>query len=199
VPRFVRAYPKVRLRVVEETTPELRRALSAQQLHMAVMLDTERDAQLGIERLVEEGVYVVGSKATGLPKGKLADFRMLAGQPLIQLPQETQLRVQVERALATHRIDGDTRIEINSLALLGFVEKGLGISLLPVSAIESHARKKRLSYTLMRDFRFCWCLAVVKSRPRTAAMSEFERMLKELLADIVGRGEWPSAQCKWNR
>ncbi|AOW12744.1 hypothetical protein LPB72_17210 [Hydrogenophaga crassostreae] len=199
VPRFLRAFPKVKLRIMEGATPDLRRALNARQLQMAVILDTEQDAGVKLESLVDEGVYLVGNKSAGIPAGKRANFRMLAGQPLIQLPHETHLRVQVEKALEKLRITGDTLIEINSLNLLGFVEKGLGIAVLPTSAVESYVRKHDLSYTLMRDLTFSWCVATLRSRPRTAAMNEFETVLKQLLGDIVGRGLWPSARCTWAR
>jgi LysR family transcriptional regulator, nitrogen assimilation regulatory protein len=199
VPRFLRAFPKVKLRIVEGATPDLRRALNARQLQMAVMLDSEQDADLVLESLVDECAYLVGNKSSGIATGKRASFRVLAGQPLIQLPHETHVRVQVERALAKLRIQGDTLIEINSLNLLGFVERGLGVSVLPASAVESYPRKQALSYTLMRDFTFSWCIATLRSRPRTAAMNEFAIVLKQLLGDIVGRGLWPSARCTWVR
>lgn len=197
VPRFVRAFPKVGLRIVEGTTPELRDGLNSRRLHLAVMLDVEPDTALLQRRLVDEGAYLVGSKATVFPPGKQADFRMLAGQPLIQLPQETHVRKRVEQALEKHRITAENLLEINSLSLLGFVEKGLGITVLPTSAVESYPRKRYLSYTLMRDVKLSWCLASLKLRPRTAAMNEFENELKHLLSEIVGAGSWRSARCMW--
>lgn len=199
IPRFLHAFPKVNLRVVEGATPELRRGLASRQLHLAVLLDTEKDPLLSLESMVDEGVYLVGSKSAALPAGKRADFKMLVGQPLIQLPLETHLRDQVERALAKHRVNVDTRVEINSLSLLlGFVEKSLGITVLPASAVESYAHRAHLSYRLMRDFHFSWYLATLKSRPRTAAVNEFEAVLKRLLSEIIGQGHWPSARCMWS-
>lgn len=197
VPRFVRAFPKVRLRVIEGATPDLRVGINTRRLDLAVMLDTEQDDALRQVPLVDEGVYLVGDRSAGIPVGKKADFRLLAGRPLIQLPQETHLRRQVEQALFKHRVNPHNSIEINSMALLGFVEKGLGIAVLPSSAVESYENKEQLSYTLMRDIRLLWCVATLKTRPRTAAMNEFEGVLKELLAEIVLAGRWPSATCKW--
>lgn len=197
VPRFLRAFPKVKLRVMEGTTPELRSALLARQMHLAVMLDTEPDPALIQAPLIEEGAYLVGNKSAGIPAGKRADFRMLAGQPLILLPQETHVRKHVEQALEKLRINVDSRIEINSLSLLGFVEKGLGITVLPASAVESYPRKRYLSYTLMQNIELSWCLATLKSRPRTAAMNEFETVLKQLLLEIVDAGLWRSARSTW--
>ncbi|HMO45963.1 MAG TPA: LysR family transcriptional regulator [Rubrivivax sp.] len=194
IPRFLRLYPRVRIHITEGTTMDLRRALKARQLHLAVLTEVERDSELTLAKLAVEGACMIGPKSAGLSPTKALDLKQVAKQPLIMLPHTTRIRYQLERVLAKARVDANTIIEVNTLLLMKFVEAGMGFTILPACAIAGSPAKDRLSYTNIQGFESHWGLATVKRRPRSAAVNAFEAETRALLRELIEGGKWPSAR-----
>lgn len=188
IPQFLQTYPNVTLIVNEGSTTELRRALKARQLDMAIMLYGESDAELHQEPLVKECVHVVGSKDQGFEVSVGLDLKVLAGKQMVMLPQETYLRSKIDRELGEFGASANIIVEINSLTLLSFVEQGLGVTILPAIAVD--VDNPKLSFAPINGLEVSWAVATLKARPRSAAMNAFASMTKSFVEILVGSGAW---------
>jgi LysR family transcriptional regulator, carnitine catabolism transcriptional activator len=86
--------------------------------------------------VTEESCYVVlprGHRLAGRSPVRVGD---LAGEPMISMPSDSGLRRTIDAAANTHEIALDHSIIINQYAsLFEFVTGGLGISIVPASAL----------------------------------------------------------------
>lgn len=191
---FRKTYPSVTIRLVEGTTDLLRQSLKSREIQAAVVTMVERDPEVEIRHLVSDGAYLIGPSDSTVVRGGKLDLKALTGQPLVLLSHTANVRRELERALDLVRLHSDMVLEVNTLALLNYVEQGVGYSMLPACAVAGFNRRHRLKIGLIDGFRSDWALATLRGHPGTAALNAFEAMLDETLCNLVTNGAWPSAQ-----
>ena len=113
---------------------------------------------------------------------------------MVLLTHTTKVRRELERVLAQARLRSDMVLEVNTLSLLDYVERGVGYSVVPACAVAGFDRRNRLKVGLIDGFRSDWAVASLRGHPGTAALRSFETLLDDMLADLVARGAWPSAR-----
>lgn len=189
-----RKHPAVTIRLVEGTTEDLRQALKRREIQVAVVTMVERDPEIEMRHVISDGAFLVGPPGSTIVRGGKLDLKFLAGQPLILLHHTTNVRRELERALAQARLQSNTVIEANTLTLLDFVERGLGYSVVPACAVAGFNQRHRLSVGLIDGFRSDWAVASLRGHPRTAALKVFEDMMGTMLMNLVREGAWPSGR-----
>jgi LysR family nitrogen assimilation transcriptional regulator len=194
ITRFVKQYPRVKLQIQEGTTIDLHHALKTRKLHMAVVTDLHVDNELHQRKLLTEDCVLIGSRDAELDSEDSLDPAAVAGHPFVLLPYSSGVRVWFESVLAESRVTVDTIVEVNSILLMELVARGLGLSIMPTSALEGLERRERFSFTRLRGFSITWTCATLKGRPKAAATVAFEACLRQCLEDLVAGGQWPSAQ-----
>lgn len=191
---FRERHPSVTLRLVEGTTDALRQALKRREIQAAVVTMVDRDPEIETRHIVSDGAYLIGPPdSTVVRDGKL-DLKALTGQPMVLLTHTTNVRRELERVLAQARLRSDMVLEVNTLSLLDYVERGVGYSVVPACAVAGFDRRNRLKVGLIDGFRSDWAVASLRGHPGTAALRAFETLLDDMLADLVARGAWPSAR-----
>ncbi|MBI2260596.1 MAG: LysR family transcriptional regulator [Caulobacterales bacterium] len=191
---YRKKYPSVTLRLLEGTTDSLRQGLKRREIQAAVVTMVERDPEVELRHLVSDGAYFIGPPDSTVVKDGQLDLKALIGQPLVLLSHTTNVRRELERVLAQARLSTDMVLEVNTLSLLNFVEQGVGCSVLPACAVAGFNRGRHLKVSLIDGFRSDWALASLRGHPGTAALKAFEDMMNDIIADLIERGDWPSAR-----
>lgn len=187
-------HPSVTVRLVEGTTDALRQALKRREIQAAVVTMVERDPEIEMRHVVSDGAYLIGPPDSTVVRDGRLDLKALTGQPLVLLSHTTNVRRELERVLAQARLRSDMVLEVNTLSLLDYVERGVGCSVVPACAVAGFTRRHNLKVGLIDGFRSEWAVATLRGHPGTAALKAFETLLDETLADLTASGAWPSAR-----
>ena len=127
----------VRLHMVESLSGHLSTMLNARQLDLAVLFDTHPARRWSVTPLLEEKLFLIGSRHGALPVagGKLR-MAQLKGVPLILPSGPHGLRSTLDAAFARAKLQPTVVAEIDSLAMLmDAVDAGLGCTLQPWAAL----------------------------------------------------------------
>lgn len=181
---FADAYPRVRLHVEESGSQDLVRHLRHGELDLAVLIEPEQgpDPALHSEPILRESL-VVASATTAPPPAETGPLRItdLRDQPMVMFRPGYDLR---DVTLAACQAAGFTpafAVEGGELdAVLGFVEAGLGLALVPSMAV---AGRPRLRVTPLAPPGFQRTIALAHRRdvtPTHSARALRDTMLRYL-------------------
>ena len=191
-----RVHPGVLLNVVEGLSGHLEHMTRVGQLDMAVLFGPKTAAELTVEPLVDEELFViVAADSTLVPAGRESlKLREVAALPLILPSPGHGLRRRI--ALEFDRIDLaiDAVAEVDSLPLLmRCVAQGIGATIKPMAAVHALGdtparwRALRVSDAPMVRPNFLYTLPPQKLSPCAAVVrDEIRRVVKRLIDD----GQW---------
>ncbi len=191
---FRRKHPSVTIRLIEGTTDELRQALKRREIQAAVVTMVERDPEIDMRHVISDGAFLIGPPGSTIVRDGKLDLKALTGQPLVLLSHTTNVRRELERVLAKARLSSEMVLEVNTLSLLDYVERGVGCSVVPACAVAGFTRRHRLAVGLIDGFRSDWAVGSLRGHPSTAAQKAFEDMMEAMMVDLVDRGAWPSGK-----
>ncbi|HWL75566.1 MAG TPA: LysR family transcriptional regulator [Burkholderiaceae bacterium] len=193
IERFARSYPRTRVRVVEETSGELRDLLTSGILDVAI---TNRDEPLdGItsEPLGREDMLLVGPRAAKLSMAEKTSIQEIADLPLILTTRPNSLRLNVEARLTRAGRQPQVRIEANTLPLMtDLVRAGLGYTILPACGVRQLLKDKTVSASAIADYPITWLAAKPKNRPIGVAAQRFYDVLLEMGHEMRRQGVFRS-------
>jgi len=179
--RFARRRPGVVFTLRDQFVAQDLEWLAAGEVDMALIPHDGKGREVAFEPLFRDEFLVV------LPRGHRAargggelDFAEFARHPLLMLPPESAVWGMMERAFASHRLRFEPKYQARNLfTLLGMVEAGLGVTLLPeiirprlnVSTVETmRLRDADISRTIG--------IATIRGRSLTAAAESFAQALR---------------------
>ena len=145
-------YPEVRLHLVEALSGHLAAMLSARQLDLAIVFQSELARGWSVMPLLDERLFVIGrADLPGMPSGERTTLKALLGLPLVLPTGSHGLRTLVNAAFARSRAEPRIAAEIDGLALLmDAVRAGLGATLQPSAAL-ARPWGEPLRSVLLRD------------------------------------------------
>jgi LysR family nitrogen assimilation transcriptional regulator len=191
IERFAKAYPRVVIRVSEETSSELRDQVAAGVLDLAVTNLNEPMRGVAGEPLGREPMMLVGPRDANLSKRREITIDQLADFPLILTTRPNSLRLTVESGLSRFGIRPNVRIEANTLPLMtDLVRAGLGYTVLPSCGVRALAKAKQVVAKPISGFSITWLIAKPKSRSLSFAAERFRDMLHSAARDQIARGTW---------
>ncbi len=127
----------------------------------------------GVERGFELSALASDRLAAVFPKGHALDMRKslslrdLARWPLILMDTQSSVRAHVERTFAAHGLATAPAFEVTYMSTaVGLVRAGLGVSLLPTSALELESAYG-LEVRVLRDPALRRAISVVRKSGRT--------------------------------
>ena len=141
-------YPDVRLHMVESMSGHLGDMLNARQLDLAILFDSRRYQQDGVEKhrwhvqpLLEEDLYLIRAKRT--PAERLPATVRIASLENVALILPTGshgLRSALDAAFSRAKVTPKVVMEVDSLSMLmSAVDAGMGATLQPWAALGRHA------------------------------------------------------------
>jgi LysR family transcriptional regulator, nitrogen assimilation regulatory protein len=191
VKQYHSAYPRIAIRLVEETSGQLRDLVANGVLDLAITNTTEPSHGTVSQVLGRERLVLVGPCGAKLSMRKNTPVRALAELPLILTMRPNSLRLLVEDRLGTYGLTADVRLEANTLPLMSdLVAAGLGYTVLPLCGVDSLLKQGRVSASPVSDLFVTWLVARPKSRPLGAAAERFHDILCEFSRKLIARGVW---------
>lgn len=193
VERFLRDYPEVTVRVVPAFSGYLLDMLQRGDLDLAVMYETGATRHVRSEPLIEETLFLIGSRASGLGPDRATPFAALAGLPMILPGPRHGLRTLLERQAADLAVALRVTVEADSLQTLkDLVARGLGYTVLPLAAVDAERQAGTLCTAPIENPTPTRKLVLTRSlvRPATNAVRIFADTLVAETAAMVREGAW---------
>jgi LysR family nitrogen assimilation transcriptional regulator len=193
IKRFVTKYPKMTVRVSEETSGELRDQVAAGVLDIAISNLHEPMRGVTAEPLGQEQMLLVGPRNAPIARLKTIQMEQIAQLPLILTTNPNSLRLFVETELNRSGVRPNIRIEANTLPLMtDLVVAKLGYTVLPACGVRGILNAKQICAITIEDYFITWLIAIPKSRPLSIAAERFCTMLREIAAEQIERKIWRS-------
>jgi LysR family transcriptional regulator, nitrogen assimilation regulatory protein len=194
VKQYSAAYPRVAIRLVEETSGQLRDLVANGILDLAITNTTEPAHGIVAQVLGRECLVLVGPPNAKLSMRKETPVRALGDLPLILTMRPNSLRLMVEDRLVAHNLTANVRFEANTLPLMtDLVNAGLGYTVLPQCGVRDLVKQDRVSASPIADLFVTWLVARPKSRPLGVAAERFHDILCEFSRKLVAKGIWQKA------
>jgi LysR family transcriptional regulator, nitrogen assimilation regulatory protein len=198
--RLQKAYPRVRVYVLDDTSLMVRKAMTDGRADLGVLVDTDAVHGLICQPLAQESIYLSGRDpqrrvAAMQVDGKaVVTFEAAAALPLVLQSPRYGIRQAVERIAAERGLtlnivhEHDSTNVIRSLHLAG-----AGFTFTPASsAIESPTAAADWLYArvIKPDMTRSYSLAQPATRAATPAMRVVADTLQTLVQELVAQGRW---------
>jgi LysR family transcriptional regulator, nitrogen assimilation regulatory protein len=194
VKQYNKAYPRIAIRLVEETSGQLRDLVANGILDLALTNTTEPAHGIVSQILGRERLVLVGPVGAKLSIRKDTPIKVLGDLPLILTMRPNSLRLMVEDRLGVHGLTANVRFEANTLPLMtDLVTAGLGYTVLPMCGVRDLLKLKRVSASPISDLFVTWLAARPKSRPLGVAAERFHDTLYEFSRKLIATGVWQEA------
>jgi LysR family nitrogen assimilation transcriptional regulator len=191
VKAFHAAYPRIVVRVVEETSGQLRDMVANGVLDVAVTNTFEPSHGIASRQLGRERMLLVGPPDAKLSMRKETPIKALAGLPLILTMRPNSLRLTIENGLGLHGLQPNVRFEANTLPLMtDLVTVGLGYTVLPACGVRHLIKQGQVSASPVADLFVTWLVARPKTRSLGVAAERFYDMLCDLGHKQIRDGTW---------
>jgi DNA-binding transcriptional LysR family regulator len=135
--RFHERFPLIHLRVMDRMDAEVLRSVLRGDVEFGISLNVDESSELNFTPLMEDPYQLVCRRKDAISKLRNVKWRDLAGYPLIRIGRANSgNRALLDRALAKANLSLEWFYEVYNLdTALRLVEAGLGVSVLPRSAI----------------------------------------------------------------
>lgn len=194
IQKFNVAYPRIAVRIVEETSGQLRDLIANGMLDVAITNSSEPTHGIGAEQLGRERMMLVGPASEKLSVKKETSLKSLAGLPLIMTMRPNSLRLAIENGMGLHGLQPNVRFEANTLPLMtDLVIGGLGYTVLPMCGVRHLLKQRAVSASPIEDLWITWLVARPKGRTLGVAAERFYEMLREFGHKQVRDGIWQEA------
>lgn len=194
VKRFAEAYPRTSVRLIEETSGELRDLVASGVLDVCITNADEPLTGVISEPLGREPMLLIGPSSARLSMRKEIPFSEIAELPLILTTRPNSLRLMVESGLGRAGLRPKVKCEANTLPLMtDLVRAGLGYTVLPACGVRTLIKEKVVSASPIKGFAITWLIARPGARPLSIAAERFYQMLCETGRDLVRDGVWDKA------
>jgi DNA-binding transcriptional LysR family regulator len=181
---FRQKFPAIAITVIDDSSDMVERRVAEGAADIGVAPRPERAADLGYHSLArDEFVAVVPAKALDTA-GHTIPLTAIAGEPMISLLPGTSMRRTVEQAFARVELPYEPAFEVRDYATaLGLAEAGLGVAILPKSAVaRPHDRGTRVYGITEPEISRDIGILLRRGEVLAPAAAELTKMLKRSLA-----------------
>jgi LysR family nitrogen assimilation transcriptional regulator len=188
-------FPTVLIRTWIATSMALRDMVLSGDLDLAVFGIIEPEARLDLTPLLRDAMFLVGAPGAAVETRKPVDWTDIALQPMILTSRPNSVRLLVEAAAAKHRRRLNVVMEVNYIpVLIDLVRRGVGVSMLPYSAVRAYVDRGELSAAKIAGLDYAWAIATARGKPVSAAARSARDLLAELARRRVVDEKWPHAR-----
>jgi DNA-binding transcriptional LysR family regulator len=190
--RVAADFPGISLRIVEGYAGHQTEWLQKGEIDVAIMYGPAADFHMKTTELLVEELALVGPPDSDLSSTTPVSVAAFARLPLVLPSRPHGLRMVVEAAALKVKAKLDVRFEADSFHVLkDLVEKGLGFTALPLSAIASEARQGLLKHAPLIKPKVTrqLILGVPESMLSHATRTVIGLALQEIVT-LVRAGEW---------
>lgn len=188
---FADAYPRIVVRVVEETSAQLRDLVSNGSLDVAIINTHEPSHGINSKPIGIDNLVLVGRKIDKFQMNNHVNVNELSNLPLILTSRPNSLRLIVENALNLRGIEPNVRFEADMLpTITDMVAAGLGYAVLPTCGVRQLVEAELLSAAPIKGLSVTWLVARPKQRSVAVAAERFYEMVCQFGSKQVSDGLW---------
>lgn len=191
---YARDYPDVQIEIVEGFTGYIEEWLIDGRVDLAVLYDPRPDKRVRRETLVQENLFVIGTKEMAYRPDTPVPLKQLAAHNLVTASRDQRLREVIEEAAERHDVDLKIAFEANSLNVhKALIREGLGVSILPYGAVAREVHAGELSAAPIAEPEVTWQVTLASpalSRPSIASRSLAE-IIRTTVTTLTNSGDWP--------
>jgi len=141
-----REFPGIRMRIAMGYAGTLLRWLESGEVDAALLYGAERSAGIHASPLIEEPLWVIGPKDSGLRPSRPVPLARLARHRLVLPSAPHGIRTIVDHACAVAHVELDILAETNALSVQrSLVLGGHGLTILPPIAVAEDLRRRTLA------------------------------------------------------
>ncbi len=196
IERFRREYPEVHIKLAVNASEALADAMNANELQLAVLVETDEQDSFWSHPLVEDELFLLGPAGSKLNELRSVNLRDVASYPMILPLNLTMVMRRIDRTLAASGGTLNAVLETPSTNILPLVARGLGYTILSACALPPPESESAFESIPIIDASMTWSIATPKNRPKTAAVIAYETMLREQVVASVSSGRWRTAKMK---
>jgi DNA-binding transcriptional LysR family regulator len=178
--RFIAAYPKIKIRVINRTSPQIIEILKKGQIDLGIITLPIKDDSISIKNFKKVEDKFVSSSRFGELKNKTVPVSELACYPLLLLEKSSATRRNLDEYFRAEGLSITPEIELESMELLvEFSRIGLGIAHVLKESAETLIKSGELFFinTLEKLPEHQLGIATVKNVPLSNASSRFIELL----------------------
>ena len=188
---FAARYPGAQLRMRESFSGVLLEWIDTGRLDLAVLYDARRGSNLLSTPLLLEELFLIESPGTQMSDAAAVEICELANRPCLLTGPGNGLRLVVDAACWSERVQPQVTMEIDCVAAIKqLVERGTGCTVLPYGAVHREVGEGRL---IARPFsapsmRAMLVIATPPHKPVTAMIRSVIRMLQTEVQRLAAQG-----------
>ncbi len=180
VKQFIRAYPQVKVHIEYSRTDKVYEACLNNTIDFGVVALPLRRPNLAVIPFRDDKLVIVCSPEHKLARRRRVSVAALAREDFIAFERDIPTRKTIDRILKRHKVEVNRVMEFDNIETIKrSVEAGVGLSILPETAVASEVRNKQLVTLNFTEGVFTRSIGVIhrKGKVFSAAAREFVKML----------------------
>jgi DNA-binding transcriptional LysR family regulator len=144
---YLKAYPKVNLRLEYNQAQKIYDDVANSGIDLGIVAYPRAQRNVDVIQFTEDQMVLIGHSSHSLTKQQSVAPKDLQGHPLVLFGPETPTRRAIDRFFRKHGVRPNVVMELDHIAtLMHAVEVDIGLSIVPVPAVESRDTLKALSF-----------------------------------------------------
>jgi DNA-binding transcriptional LysR family regulator len=162
--RFMKEHPGVSVQICDDRAEVIEQRLTRGEVDFAVSPSGSRNTELEFEHIIDDPYFAVFPKTHPFAQGRTVSLRRFAGQPLVLMRPELNMRHVLDKAAAAAGVTLRPAHEVyHHDTLTGIVAAGLAIGAMPSLTI-SMARRPHLAMARIVDPGVARAIGLLKRR-----------------------------------
>lgn len=194
VAAFLKKFSRVTLNVVQNTSANLRDAVMAGQIDLAIITTGTPARALHYSPLLTECMCLIERTDASPGSRESIEVADLIGMPLLLCGYPNTVRLILESAFANLHAEPDFRCEVNTSSLLiDLVNEGAGAGIAPSCAVAGR-KLSNLKCSPINGLEFSWVMAASYERIGSASVTQLSKMISHHVWESINKGDWPTAR-----
>ncbi len=177
---FMKAHPQVRVHIEYSRTDKVYEACLNNTIDFGIVALPLRRPNIAVIPMRQDKLVVVCHPKHPLARRKQISIRQLAGEDFVAFERDIPTRKTIDRILKQHGVAVNYAMEFDNIETIKrSVEVGVGLSILPETAVASEVRSRLLAALDFSEGTFTRSIGVIhrKGKAFSAAAREFVNLL----------------------
>ena len=183
VKQFMKAHPQVKVHIEYSRTDKVYEACLNNTIDFGIVALPLRRPNITVISLREDKLVLVCSPEHQLARKRKVSLMQLDGEDFIAFERDIPTRKTIDRIFKAHKVSVNTLMEFDNIETIKrSVEVGIGLSILPETAVVNEVKSGLLAKLDFSEGTFTRAVGVIHRRGRvfSAAAREFVQMLADV-------------------
>jgi DNA-binding transcriptional LysR family regulator len=180
VKQFIKTHPQVKVHIEYSRTDRVYEACLNNTIDFGIVALPLRRPNLAVIPFRDDKLVIVCNPEHGLARRRRVSVKALAGEDFIAFERDIPTRKTIDRILKQHKVEVNYMMEFDNIETIKrSVEVGIGVSILPETAVANEVRNKQLVALDFTEGVFTRSIGIIhrKGKVFSAAAREFVKML----------------------